>query len=150
MRNPISGLHGLSGDALIAFGEALGRLGEAVRGGAPNVDLDLPHADPAMECDGPLLSWPAPPPVTPAEVRAALDELSDSTLFGICATIIEGWKPLLFTSDVGREASADVDVLVQTLRDRRDQFHAVEHDADCTILTPVQLDDLTRPPRRGE
>lgn len=123
------------------IGEALIAAGEAVRGGAPNVDLDLPHAEPAMECDGPLLSLPAPPPVTQAEVMAALDELSDSMLFGICATIIEGWKPLLFTSDVGREASADVDVLVQQLRDRRDQFHAVEHDADAPFLTPVQLNE---------
>ena len=80
------------------------------------------------ECDGPELSWPAPPKVTTEEVRAALDDLSDSTLFGICASIIEGWKPILFTSEAGREAAVDVDVLVQALRDRRDQFKAVELD----------------------
>lgn len=95
----------------------------------------------AMECDGPMLSWPEPPPVTQADVRQALDETSDATLFGICATIIEGWKPILFKSNAGIEASVDVDVLVQALRDRRDQFAAVERDVDEPFHRHINLDE---------
>lgn len=152
----IGTLRALAGDALIAAGELV--RGAPVRfPGITPADYDPTvkvheygygwhapfkhHTDEgAMEADGPMLSWPAPPIVTEAEVRAALDDLDDSTLFGICATIIEGWKPILFTSHAGREASVDVDTLVTVLRDRRDQFRAVERDASEPFLTPHHLD----------
>lgn len=129
MNNPIEGLRGLSGDALIAFGEMLGRLGEAVRGGFENVDVwPSEYVTGAMECDGPALAWssPAPPPIGQAEVRAALDELSDSELLRICANIIAGWKPLLLLTTA--PAATDVDLLVETLNDRADQFRVVERE----------------------
>lgn len=122
MNNPLEGLRALSGDALIAFGEMLGRLGEAVRGGFENVDVwPSEYVTGAMECDGPLLAWssPAPPPIGQAEVRAALDGLSDSELLQIAAIVIAGCAstPAAFT---------DVDLLVETLNDRADQFRVVE------------------------
>lgn len=126
----------LIGDALIAAGEK-------IRGGAPNVDLDLP-AEGGWESEGLLLAEPfhrytTVPAITPDVVRSALDDLSDSKLLRIAATIIAGWKPILLSTAVA--ALTDVDLLVQALRDRADQFEAVEADADAPFLTPVHLDE---------
>ena len=131
----------LLGDALIA-------VGEKIRGGLPNVDHG--HLAGAWESDGPLLTQPqlvgGPALITPAQVGEALDELPDSQLLNIAATIIAGWKPLLITSEFGRAAAPDVDVLIDILRDRAAQFRAVEDDADKRFPnTPRDLIDHLYP-----
>ncbi|QFG09987.1 hypothetical protein KDW74_gp33 [Mycobacterium phage Antsirabe] len=108
----------LAGDALIAAGVV-------VRG------------RPEFSAQPQLIGGPAR--IQPETIRSALDELPDSRLLRIAATIIAGWKPILFQSDEGRRAAGDVDVLVATLRDRANQFEAVERDADRPFhhLTPA-------------
>ena len=143
----------LAGDAIVA-------IGYKIRGGLPNLlttpDFDdtvkvhepdygwhVPFHTGAMESDGPQLAWG----INRGEIRSALDELSDSKLLNIAATIIAGWKPLLLSVEAA--ALTDVDLLVQALRDRAAQFRAVEDDAD-EPFHPVQLDTLYDSPRRGE
>lgn len=57
------------------------------------------------------------------EVRAVFDELPDSTLIRIGASIIAGWKPIVLKAT---DDPTDVDVLVDALRDRATQFHICE------------------------
>jgi hypothetical protein len=78
-------------------------------------------------------------------VRSAINDLPDSTLLGVAATVIDGWKPILLktSADV-----TDVDVLVDALRYRASQFRAVEHDADAPFLSPTHLTNSSQ--SRGE
>jgi hypothetical protein len=114
----------LLGEALIAAGEKIS--------GTDSRDVwpgEYAIAAGRFESDGPDLAAPIPLD----EVRCALDELPDSKLLRIAATIIAGWKPILLSTAVA--ALTDVDVLVQALRDRANQFEAVEADADKPFLT---------------
>lgn len=145
MTGTLRAFRDLAGDALVA-------IGEVVRGGSANVDVDFDdtikrhtqaagwqapiRTGGAMESDGPLLSWPAPA-IPRAEVRSALDDLSDSKLLNVAATVIAGWKPILLSTEAA--ALTDVDLLVEALRDRAAQFQAVEHDAGEAWQSPDHL-----------
>lgn len=131
----------LAGDALGAAGAALRTRRE---GFADYEAGDFLLAGGRMESDGPDQTDPIPT----SEVRSAFDELPDSRLLNIAATVIAGWKPILLktTGDL-----TDVDVLVDALRDRAAQFAAVELDADEPFPSPAHLSaHLTHSPRRGE
>lgn len=91
----------LAGDAMIAAGHA-------IRGGLPNA-ADWPAGDTA-------------PSMPRGEVRSALHDLPDSRLIGIAAAVIAGWAPILLVSN----PETNVDLLIDALRDRRDQFAAAE------------------------
>lgn len=139
----------LAGDALIALGETI--RGRRVRfAGIEPADYDVNY-----QRHDPAAGWTAPAPlrtyttgaaITPDVVRSALDELPDSQLIAIAATIIAGWKPILLPTSTA--ALTDVDVLVAALRDRAAQFRAVEHDADEPFLTRANLDAHLNGPSR--
>lgn len=84
-----------------------------------------------MESDGPDQTWPQTWPIPQPDVREALDELPDSKLLNLAATILVGTARCL----------TDVDVLVDVLRDRAAQFAAIE--------APLGA-HLTDSTRRGE
>lgn len=88
-----------------------------------------------MASDGPDQADPTPVPR--ADVRSALDELPDSKLLNLAATIIAGTARCL----------SDVDVLVDALRDRAAQFAAIEEPSSTPALLGAHLTDSTR---RGE
>lgn len=118
------------------FGDALIALGELVRGGSANVDVwagEYAVSAGRMESDGPDLTKPIPRD----EVRCALDELPDSQLLNIAATVLGGWKPILLST--AASALTDVDVLIEALRDRAAQFRAVEDDAREPWLSTTHL-----------
>ncbi|ACR77567.1 hypothetical protein PBI_SCHIEBEL_35 [Mycobacterium phage Schiebel] len=132
MKGTLGALCGLAGDALIAVGFALR---EHDRGFSDYEAGDfLTPAEPPAPADD--LSIPL------GDVRAALDDLSDSKLLNIAATIIAGWKPILLktTGDL-----TDVDVLVDALRDRATQYAVVESDD-----VPPAAGAPTNSPERGE
>lgn len=133
----------LAGDALIA-------LGEKVRGRRVRFDgIEPADYDVTYQRHTERAGWTAPAPlqryttgqsIAPAEVRSALDELPDSGLLRIAATVIAGWKPILISAAAA--ALTDVDLFIAALRDRADQFEAVERDADSPLpLTPSDLLD---------
>lgn len=76
------------------------------------------------------------------EVRAVLDELPDSTVITIAASIIAGWKPILLkaTADL-----TDVDVLLDVMRDRATQYRIAE-----SAEVPLPDPGPTSSSRRGE
>lgn len=104
----LEGLATLAGDALSAAGAALRTRREG-------------FAD--YEAGDYLITAPIPR----GELSSALDELPDSELLNIAATIIAGWKLILLntTGDL-----TGVNVLVDALRDRASEFEAVEGEAD--------------------
>ena len=110
----------LAGDALIALGEKVRGAGETW---------------PASYYEPQLTGGPAK--ITKPQIRSALDELPDSKLLRIAATIIAGWRPLLVRDHVA--ALTDVDLLIETLRDRATQFEAIESDAAKPFLTTANL-----------
>jgi hypothetical protein len=132
MIGTLGALCGLAGDTLIAIGTALrerdrrftdyeaGDYLAPVEPSAPADDLSIPLRD----------------------VRVALDDLSDSKLLNIAATIIAGWKPILLKTADG---PTDVDVLVDALRDRATQYAVVEFDGDSPATGAP-----TSSPKRGE
>lgn len=135
----------LVGDALIAAGEK-------VRGGLPSI----PEFDPNYQRHTARAGWTAPAPlerfttgesIAPDVVRSALDELPDSKLLRIAATIIAGWKPILLSSRLA--ALTDLDLFIATLRDRADQFEAVESDAAEPWLNTNHLLEHMTPRDRG-
>lgn len=111
----------LAGDAVIAVGTKLRGAGETW---------------PATYYEPQLTGGPAK--ITKPQIRSALDALPDSKLLRIAATIIAGWRPLLVRDHVA--ALTDVDLLIETLRDRANQFEAVERDADRPF--PNNVDHL--------
>lgn len=117
MSGTVSSLRALAGDALIA-------VGEAVRGGSPNLEIwpAMHGRISVMESDGPDQTKPIPP----ADIRLGLDELPDSALWNIAATVIATWVPL-------------AEHLVEALRNRASHFAAVESDAAEQFLTPAHL-----------
>lgn len=150
MTGTVAGLRVLLGDALIAAGIA-------VRGDVADT-FDGQYG--RMECEGPDAADtyipaefripPAWAPIPLTDVRAALDELPDSSLLSIAATIIAGWKPILLKTTGDH---TDVDVLIDVLHDRATQFRAVERDANTPLLTVDHLIDHVDPirsPRRGQ
>jgi hypothetical protein len=151
----------LAGDALIAFGVALRE--RCDQSGPPPYDVD---AFGRMEADGPdaaetcigdgcprgargcfLCSDTSAPAIPPTEIRSALDELPDSQLINIAATVIAGWKPILLHTLTDL---TDIDVLIAALSDRAAQFRAVEHDAAEPFLTGAHLGAHLTSSRRGE
>lgn len=110
MMQTLRSLRELGGDALIAIGEKLG--------GYPGRTFPTPAPwVPAVDAN-PVTRYVTAAKLDPRETRSALlDELSDSGLLTIAATVIAGWKP------------TDVDVLVDALRDRAAQFSAAETEA---------------------
>ncbi len=134
----------LVGDALIAAGEK-------IQGGLPSIpDYDWDYQRHT------LAGWSAPAPlhryttrasIQPDVVRSALDDLPDSKLLRIAATIITGWKPILLSSAAA--ALTDLDLFIAALRDRADQFEAVERDANEPWLSTDHLMDHLTPRDRG-
>lgn len=76
-------------------------------------------------------------PISRDTARRALDSRTDAELFGIAATVIEGWIPILLPEHVA--AMTDVDLLVETLRDRAAMFEAIDRDAAKPFLTEADL-----------
>ncbi|AKF14895.1 hypothetical protein AVT46_gp34 [Mycobacterium phage MOOREtheMARYer] len=135
----------LVGDALIAAGEA-------IQGGLPSIPEFDPnyqrHTAAGWTAPAPLQTYTTGESIAPDVVRSALDDLPDSKLLRIAATIITGWKPILLSSAAA--ALTDVDLFIQALRDRADQFEAVERDADSPFpLTPTDLDRHLNPADYG-
>lgn len=112
----LDALRALAGDALLAAGEV-------VRGGSPNVDAwaRTDYLLGGFESDGPDIAKPIPR----VEVRQAVDELTDSQLLNIAATVID--------------SLTDADVLVAALRDRAAQWAVVEADAADQFHVPAHL-----------
>ncbi|AHJ86583.1 hypothetical protein Jolie2_33 [Mycobacterium phage Jolie2] len=117
MSSAIAAWRELAGDALIAVGEKVRGAGE---------DWPANYYEPQLTG--------GPARITKPQIRSALDELSDSKLLRIAAKVIAGWRPLLVRDHVA--ALTDVDLLIEVLRDRADQFEAVEN----PLLTTVRTD----------
>jgi hypothetical protein len=124
----LDSLRSLAGDALVAVADAFRRRREGF--------ADYEAGDYLM---GPVAGadW-LPSRIPPADVQAAVADLSDSGLFGVVATILEGWKPLLLRTSP--DAAAHVDLLIAELRDRADQFRALETDDEDQGDNPTNLD----------
>ncbi|AKF14469.1 hypothetical protein SEA_FLAGSTAFF_32 [Mycobacterium phage FlagStaff] len=142
----MTGIRALFGDAVIA-------VGTKIRGGLPNVlddyDFDYQRHDFAgWTAPAPLARYTTHASIAPDVVRSALDELPDSKLLRIAATIIAGWKPILLSAHVA--ALTDLDLFIATLRDRANQFEAVERDASEPWLSTDHLIDHMTPRNRGE
>lgn len=152
-----NGLRALAGDALVAVGTAIkGRseFDELIAAGwveAGYIDDDtparqLPH--PArMESDGPNAADAVPTlpyAATAADVADLvpdvrehdLYEFADSDLIRLAVYLIDGWAAILLRNHRGL---TDVDVFVEALQDRANQFAAVEADADKPFLTTHDL-----------
>lgn len=132
MTSSVRAFRSLVGDALIAAGVL-------VRGNRTKLGIDetLPWADPRY-----ILPAFKSSPIPRDTIRSALDELPDSKLLRIAATIIAGWRPLLVRDHVA--ALTDVDLLIETLRDRATQFEAIESDAAKPFLTTANLLETLR------
>lgn len=124
MIGAIEGLCTIAGDALVAIGTTL----RTRREGFSDYEAgDYLLGSGRMESDGPDTA-------APVDYRVrALAELPDSELIRIAATIIAGWKPLLLETTSAVTLGADVDVLVEALRDRAAQFAAIEVDAPAPL-----------------
>ncbi|AKF14535.1 hypothetical protein SEA_CAMBIARE_33 [Mycobacterium phage Cambiare] len=142
----MTGIRVLIGDALIAAGER-------IQGGLPSI----PEFDPNYQRHTQRAGWTAPAPlqrfttgesIAPDMVRSALDELPDSKLLRIAATIIAGWKPILLSAQLA--ALTDLDLFIAALRDRANQFEAVERDAGEPWLSTDHLLEHLNPRTRGE
>ncbi|QBP30248.1 hypothetical protein KDW77_gp34 [Mycobacterium phage Pinnie] len=141
----MTGIRALFGDALIA-------VGEKVRGGLPNVHAEYDwdyqrHTLAGWTAPAPLQRYTTHASIQPDVVRSALDDLPDSKLLRIAATIITGWKPILLSSAAA--ALTDLDLFIAALRDRADQFEAVERDANEPWLNTDHLIDHLTPRDRG-
>ncbi|ASR77234.1 hypothetical protein SEA_AVOCADO_32 [Mycobacterium phage Avocado] len=134
----------LVGDALIAAGEA-------IQGGLPSI----PEFDPNYQRHT-AAGWTAPAPlqryttgasIAPDVVKSALADLPDSELIRNAATVIAGWKPILLSAAVA--ALTDLDLFIAELRDRANQFEAVERDANEPWLSRDHLIDHLNPRNSG-
>lgn len=122
-------LGALAGDALIAAGVVL--VERCDQSGPPHYFDTFGR----MESDAADVIAPTPT-IPPSDVRSALDELPDSQLINVAATVIAGWKPILLHTLTDL---TDIDVLIAALSDRAAQFAAVEHDAAEPFLTTAHL-----------
>lgn len=73
---------GVAASLRVLVGDALIAVGEAIR---PDYARDRDRARPLQSFE----------PIPRSEARAALDELTDSHLLNIAATVIAGWTPIL-------------------------------------------------------
>lgn len=147
MSSTVRSLRVLAGDALIAVGEKVRGRRVRFEGIEPAdwaPDFQRHTARAGWTAPAPLQRYTTAPSIAPAEIRSALDELPDSTLIFIAATVIAGWKPILLSSAAA--AMTDVDLLIDTLRDRATQFRVVEADADRPFPNTPQdlLDSIER------
>ncbi|MCV7226100.1 hypothetical protein [Mycolicibacterium komossense] len=138
MIGAVESLCTIAGDALSGLGAKLRtrregfsdyHAGEFLLSGA---DVRAGRVSGRMESDGPDQTETIPADA----VRFGLNDLPDSELMTIAATVLEGWTPLLFKAT---GATACADLLVAALRDRASQFRAVELDAGEPFLTPAHL-----------
>lgn len=128
MISTIASLRELAGDALIA-------VGLLVRG-RRRPELGLIPGAPWRERGVVPNVYTAPIPRV--HIREALDDMPDSTLIGLAASLIAGWSPILIRREL--LDMTDVDLLIDVLRDRATQFRVVEADSDNPFPnTPADL-----------
>jgi hypothetical protein len=125
-----SALRELAGDAAFA-------LREKFRGVPLSTRWDGIDRVGRLESDGP----DAVAPIPGDDVRAALDEMSDADLYGIAATVIKGWTPILLKT---HHTATDVDILIDALRDRSAQFAAIDAHAESPRLDTHDLHTAIR------
>lgn len=133
----------LAGDALIALGEKV--RGRRVRfAGIEPADYDVDyqrHTDRAgWTAPAPLQRYTTAASIQPDVVKSALADLPDSKLIRNAAVVIADWKPILLSAAAA--ALTDLDLFIAELRNRADQFEAIERDADSPI--PLIPDDLAK------